>query len=117
MRPAGDERTVRADIGITGAMQSFVAQGMGRALIASLAVAGVVLAAGCGVRSTPARPGGYDYPAAYPTEFDDAIIRADPDVPTMGSAPVYRPRSRGGETAPPSAYGDTPPPATETIVR
>lgn len=98
-------------------MQRFVAQGMGRGLLAAVAVAGVVLAAGCGVKSAPARPGDYQYPANYPTEFDDAIIRGEPDVPTMGRAPAYRSGDEGGTRPAPSAYGDTPAPATETIVR
>lgn len=104
------------DIGIAGVMRRIGAQGMARGLAAGLAVAGVVLAAGCGVKSTPARPGDYDYPGRYPAEVRDPIVPPG-DSPTYGAGATYGGRQQDERRGQAPAYGETPPPATGTIVR
>lgn len=95
--------------------RSFDGKRQHRRLAVGLALAGVLLVAGCGVRSQPKRPGDYKYPADYPTAVDDPIV-APGDAPTLGNAPRRRGGTQGGTRDSYSGTG-TPPPATETITR
>lgn len=86
---------------------------IGRRLAVGFALVGVLVLAGCGVRSRPARPGDYQYPAVYPTAVDDPVV-APGDAPTMGAAPAQH-RSRQERRNDSYSGTGTPPPATETL--